>query len=57
MVNELGVDLIAEGVETVAQADFLKAKGCPEMQGFYFYKPMSAENLEQAYNESNERFI
>ena len=50
MVNELGVSLIAEGVETAAQADFLLAHGCPEMQGYHFYKPMPAEDLEQAYN-------
>ena len=48
MVNEIGVDLIAEGVETAAQADFLKAHGCPEMQGYYFYKPMPAEDLPDA---------
>ena len=45
MVNDLGLGLIAEGVETAAQADFLLASGCPEMQGYHFYKPMPAEDL------------
>lgn len=46
MVELLGMDLIAEGVEFVEQARFLQSQGCPEMQGFYFYKPMSVEELE-----------
>ncbi len=46
LVNLLGMDLIAEGVETVEQARFLQERGCSEMQGYYFYKPMSASDLE-----------
>ena len=40
MINSLGMEMIVEGVETASQADFLLEKGCSEMQGFYFYKPM-----------------
>ena len=47
MVRELGMDLIAEGVENAAQARFLQSHGCNEMQGFYFYKPMTAEDYER----------
>ena len=46
MVRSLGMDLIAEGVENVTQARFLLSRGCSEMQGFYFYKPMSAQEFE-----------
>ena len=46
MVRLLGMDLIAEGVESLAQAQFLKSRGCNEMQGFYFYKPMSVQDFE-----------
>lgn len=37
----LGVEVVAEGVETATQADWLIARGCDHMQGFYFSKPMS----------------
>jgi EAL domain-containing protein (putative c-di-GMP-specific phosphodiesterase class I) len=47
MVQQLNMDLIAEGVETVEQADFLEKQGCSEMQGFYFYKPMPVEDFEE----------
>ncbi len=47
LVQSLGMNLIAEGVENVSQANFLKSRGCVEMQGFYFYKPMSAGEYEE----------
>lgn len=51
MVHSLGMELIAEGVETIDQAKFLQSQGCPEMQGFYFYKPMPATEYEDLINE------
>lgn len=47
MINLLGMKMIAEGVETVEQADFLKSRGCSEMQGYYFYKPMPVQDFEK----------
>jgi diguanylate cyclase (GGDEF)-like protein/PAS domain S-box-containing protein len=46
MGRNLGLEVIAEGVETTAQADFLRAEGCPELQGFLFSKPLPATALE-----------
>jgi EAL domain-containing protein (putative c-di-GMP-specific phosphodiesterase class I) len=48
--------MIAEGVENAAQAKFLQSRGCSEMQGFYFYKPMSVQEYERTVeeNENNE---
>ncbi len=41
----LGVTNIAEGVETVEQLNTLKKLGCPIIQGYYFYRPMPAEQV------------
>jgi diguanylate cyclase (GGDEF)-like protein/PAS domain S-box-containing protein len=41
LARNLGLDVVAEGVETAAQLDSLKALGCDAAQGFYFAKPMS----------------
>jgi diguanylate cyclase (GGDEF)-like protein len=42
MSHALNLRVIAEGVETEAQLAFLRARGCDEMQGFYFRPPLSA---------------
>jgi diguanylate cyclase (GGDEF)-like protein/PAS domain S-box-containing protein len=47
MGRNLGLEVIAEGVETTAQADFLRAEGCHELQGFLFSKPLSSEAFER----------
>ena len=47
MIHMLGMEMIAEGVETVEQAEFLKEKGCVQMQGYYFYKPIPMQEFEQ----------
>ena len=47
MVRDLGMKMIAEGVETEEQAAFLRNQGCSEMQGFHFYKPMPVEEFEK----------
>ena len=46
MIHRLGMNMIAEGVETVEQASFLQSQGCSEMQGYLFYKPMPVSDFE-----------
>jgi len=43
--RSLGLKTVGEGVETVAQLDFLRRMRCDEVQGFYMSKPISAEEL------------
>ena len=43
----LGLRVVAEGVETAGQLDQLRRWGCPLMQGFYFGRPMPAEQIEE----------
>jgi EAL domain-containing protein (putative c-di-GMP-specific phosphodiesterase class I) len=45
LARELGLNIIAEGVETAEQLELLKVWGCHEVQGFYFAKPMSADEI------------
>ena len=46
MAHGLGLTVIAEGVETVEQMDFLEALGCNEVQGYYYARPMPAAEAE-----------
>ena len=47
MGHALRLKIVAEGVETEAQLDFLAANACDEMQGYYFARPLSAEACTQ----------
>ncbi|MGC8532067.1 MAG: EAL domain-containing protein [Acidiphilium sp.] len=43
MARRLGFDIVAEGVETEAQAQFLRLAGCPTLQGYLFDRPTPAD--------------
>ena len=47
MAHSLKMHTIAEGVETKDQVEFLKKIGCQCVQGFYFAKPMPAQEYER----------
>ena len=45
LARELGLGVIAEGVETQQQLSLLKEWGCREVQGYYFAKPLPGEEI------------
>ena len=46
LAKKLDIIVLAEGVETKEQFDFLREHGCNMIQGYYFYKPMAAHDIE-----------
>jgi len=52
MAHALGLQVIAEGVETSAQLDFLRREGCDSIQGYLLAKPMSASDATAFLKEN-----
>ncbi len=46
LAGEIGIEVLAEGVESGEQRDFLLSRGCGRMQGFLFGRPVPAEQIE-----------
>jgi diguanylate cyclase (GGDEF)-like protein/PAS domain S-box-containing protein len=53
MAKNLGLNVIAEGVETQQQSDFLLTHGCESFQGFYYGRPAKASELGEQYKKPN----
>ncbi|NLG05843.1 MAG: bifunctional diguanylate cyclase/phosphodiesterase [Clostridia bacterium] len=49
LCNELGIESIAEGVETEEQLKMLQEMGCKQAQGYYFNKPIPIKDFEEKY--------
>lgn len=52
LADNLGMDVVAEGIETVEQADELKSLGCQYAQGYFFSKPISKGSVEALLNSA-----
>lgn len=51
LAQSLGLKVLAEGVETESQLNFLNQRMCDEVQGYYYYKPMPGEEIEKLFEE------
>ncbi len=49
LAKQLGLEVVAEGVETEVQALFLRQHACEMVQGFLYAKPMSADEIEEVF--------
>lgn len=47
MIKKLGMTVVAEGIETAAEVEMLRALGCDIIQGYYFGKPMTVDEFEK----------
>ena len=56
MAHNLGLKVIAEGVETEDHLKFLRAHQCEQLQGFLFSRPLPARNFEKLLSE-RERLL
>ena len=57
LAKNLGLNVIAEGVETHEQLAFLKDIQCDSVQGFYYHRPMPAQELEIILQYQNDTMI
>ena len=53
MGKTLSLTVVAEGVETFEQENYLREHNCDEMQGYYFSKPVSAEEFADLLRTHN----
>jgi EAL domain-containing protein (putative c-di-GMP-specific phosphodiesterase class I) len=51
MAQQLGIDVLAEGVETLEHQLFLQGQGCDYVQGYLYCKPIPADELFQRWQE------
>jgi EAL domain-containing protein (putative c-di-GMP-specific phosphodiesterase class I) len=54
--RNLNYDVIAEGVETEAQRQFLFKNGCSQYQGYLFSRPVNIDEFEQLINANSFEF-
>lgn len=55
LAAQLGLAVVAEGVETTAQRDLLRQLGCEAGQGYLFHRPMTLEKLVDHLLETNDQ--
>jgi EAL domain-containing protein (putative c-di-GMP-specific phosphodiesterase class I) len=53
LANNLGLSLVAEGVETRTQLDFLRSSKCTYVQGYYFSEPVYPEQIHELLEQNH----
>ena len=53
--KKLGLTIIAEGIETEEQCDFLSTEGCQTVQGYLFSRPLKPSALEELFERGSDR--
>ena len=56
VASELGLEVIAEGVETEEQMEFLADLGCILMQGYLFGRPLDLQGFEEQWRDGESEF-
>ncbi|MBP9942463.1 MAG: EAL domain-containing protein, partial [Comamonas sp.] len=57
MGQSMGMEVLAEGVETAAQLEFLRQHGCNFYQGYFCSKPMAATDFEKLLRGEAQRLM
>ena len=55
MAHTLKLEVIAEGVETAAQLEYLRSHGCDQIQGYYFSRPLAVPQVERMFLDFDPR--
>jgi diguanylate cyclase (GGDEF)-like protein/PAS domain S-box-containing protein len=55
LAQKIGLDVIAEGVESSEQIDLLQSMGCNQIQGYYYSKPLPNSEIEEKFLKNNWR--
>ncbi|HTD04619.1 putative bifunctional diguanylate cyclase/phosphodiesterase, partial [Undibacterium sp.] len=55
LAHSMRLEVVAEGVETIEQLDYLRAQGCDLMQGYYFSRPLPPEDIEKFLKMNKSR--
>jgi EAL domain-containing protein (putative c-di-GMP-specific phosphodiesterase class I) len=55
VARAMDMEVTAEGVETEAQADMVRSAGCDHIQGWYYYKALTAEDIRLRLDENRVR--
>ncbi|MBI5919443.1 MAG: EAL domain-containing protein [Nitrosomonadales bacterium] len=57
LAHNLGLKVVAEGVETEAQLEFLNQRDCDQIQGYYFSQPIPASGIEVILRGKSEKIM